>query len=624
MRSPSASRPTDPDAGTARSTPERRTRPRPALDLLALTATVALLLGTTAPLSAVAAAPAATGVVGWGDDSSGQVTAPAGLTDATAIAAGGSHSLALRSDGTVAAWGEDSSGQATVPTGLDDVVAVDAGVNHSLALRRDGTVTAWGDDGDGQATVPDGLADVTAIAAGGYHNLALHGDGTVTAWGYDFYGQATVPDGLSGVVAIAAGRFHDLALHRDGTVTAWGYDAFGQTDVPPGLTGVTAVSAGASHSLALRSDGTVVAWGSDSDGQSDVPDGLADVTAVAAGGYHSLAVRRDGTVTAWGYDGFGEASVPAGLTGATAVSGGSFHSLALGARPVFTADAPPATAPLGAPFSYTFATGGASTFELASGSLPAGLTLTSAGVLSGTPTVEGASSFTVSARTTFGTTTGAPHTLTVGPAATAPTLSGTAAAGVVGSAYDFTYTATGSPAPVVTVASGTLPPGLALDGSGRLTGTPTTAGTYGFTLRAVNPAGTVEAASTLTVSPQKATTRADLRVDVSAPTTAVKGRTFTYTLITKNAGPSTSASVFSKVVLPPTVQFVSATGSYSRIGSIVIFPRSSLANGRTVTERITVTATGTGTATAFAAAFSVRTPDPSIRSNADTAATTVR
>ena len=73
--------------------------------------------------------------------------------------------------------------------------------------------------------------------------------------------------------------------------------------------------------------------------------------------------------------------MPAGLTGATAVSGGSFHSIALGARPVFTADAPPATTPLATPFSYTFATGGATTFELASGSLPAGLALTSAGVL---------------------------------------------------------------------------------------------------------------------------------------------------------------------------------------------------------------------------------------------------
>jgi alpha-tubulin suppressor-like RCC1 family protein len=34
-----------------------------------------------------------------------------GLTDVIAVAAGGKHSLALKSNGTVWAWGSDSSGQ---------------------------------------------------------------------------------------------------------------------------------------------------------------------------------------------------------------------------------------------------------------------------------------------------------------------------------------------------------------------------------------------------------------------------------------------------------------------------------------------------------------------------------
>ncbi|PPG51965.1 hypothetical protein C5C27_16365, partial [Rathayibacter sp. AY2B7] len=227
----------------------------------------------------------------------------------------------------------------------------------------------------------------------------------------------------------------------------------------------------------------------------------------------------------------------------------------------------------------------------------------------------------------FGTTTTASRRITVEaapPAPVAPTISGTVAAGVVGSAYDFTYAVAGTPAPVVTVSSGALPPGLTLDPTGRLTGTPTRTGAYVFTVQAASTAGTATAQSTLTVSPASATAKADLRVDVSAPTTAVKGRTFTYTLITKNAGPSTSTSVYSKVILPPGVRFVSATGKYTRIGSVVVFQRSSLGNGRTSTEKITVTAASAGTGTALATTFSVRTPDPSIRSNADTAATTVR
>jgi alpha-tubulin suppressor-like RCC1 family protein len=121
-------------------------------------------------------------VVRWGDLRS---SVPAGLDDAVAIAAGPFHGLAVRSDGTVVAWGANESGQTAVPAGLSGVTAVAAGGSypdpvipldvgsssrargsHSLALRGDGTVVAWGDDEYGQAAVPAGLSGVTAIAAG--------------------------------------------------------------------------------------------------------------------------------------------------------------------------------------------------------------------------------------------------------------------------------------------------------------------------------------------------------------------------------------------------------------------------------------------------------------------------
>ena len=66
-------------------------------------------------------------------------------------------------------------GQTTVPGGLSNVVAIAAGGYHSLALKSDGTVVGWGDNGYGQTTVPAGLSNVAAIAAGGYHSLALLG-----------------------------------------------------------------------------------------------------------------------------------------------------------------------------------------------------------------------------------------------------------------------------------------------------------------------------------------------------------------------------------------------------------------------------------------------------------------
>ena len=123
------------------------------------------------------------------------------------------HGLALLSDGTVVAWGDNTSGQSSVPAGLSNVVAIAAGSFHSLALRLDGTVVAWGDNTYGQSSVPAGMSNVVAIAAGEYHSVALRSDGGVVAWGANGQGQTTVAvEARSGVVAIAAGASHTLAL----------------------------------------------------------------------------------------------------------------------------------------------------------------------------------------------------------------------------------------------------------------------------------------------------------------------------------------------------------------------------------------------------------------------------
>ncbi len=263
-----------------------------------------------------------------------------------AIAGGGYHTLALKSDGTVVAWGGDIysySGETNVPSNLSNVVAIAGGGYHSLALKGDGTVAAWGDDEYGETNVPANLTNVVAIAGGGYFSLALKNDGTVAAWGDDEYGETNVPSNLTNVVAISAGGDHSLALKNDGTVVAWGYGHFGQTNVPSGLTNVVAVAAGDAFSLVLKSDGTVVAWGGEPGYDStNVPSDLTNVVSisVSALGEHSLALKSDGTVISWGYDAYGEADVPFGLTNVVAIAAGGIHSLALGHLPLSITEQP--------------------------------------------------------------------------------------------------------------------------------------------------------------------------------------------------------------------------------------------------------------------------------------------
>ena len=246
-----------------------------------------------------------------------------------AIAAGGGHSLVLKTNGVVLGWGDDSFGQATAPAGLNQVESIAAGQTHSLALRTDGSVVAWGDNSLEQTNVPPEATNVIRIAAGAAHNLALRGDGTVSAWGANDAGQIDVPLTLSNVVLIAAGHHHSLAWTRDGVLFGWGAGFNGETVAPPGLSGVVGLSAGDGFSLALKANGTVVAWGDNTFGQTNVPSTLTGVAAISAGGYHCLALRNNGTVAAWGQNISGQINVPFVIARIVAVSAGAHHSMTL-------------------------------------------------------------------------------------------------------------------------------------------------------------------------------------------------------------------------------------------------------------------------------------------------------
>jgi uncharacterized protein (TIGR03437 family) len=144
---------------------------------------------------------------------------------------------------------------------------------------------------------------------------------------------------------------------------------------------------------------------------------------------------------------------------------------------------------LGAAYNQLLATGGGTapySFSLSAGTLPAGMTLSLAGALSGTPTQIGAFTFTVSS--VDASTCAATRSYTLNIACPTVTLApASLPAGKVGTAYSQTLTATGGGSLNFAVSAGALPPGLSLAAAtGLLAGTPTTAGTFNLTVRATS------------------------------------------------------------------------------------------------------------------------------------------
>jgi hypothetical protein len=135
------------------------------------------------------------------------------------------------------------------------------------------------------------------------------------------------------------------------------------------------------------------------------------------------------------------------------------------------------------------ATNSPSSFAIASGTLPAGLTLnTSTGLISGTPTTAGNSTAGITATNAGGTSPAASirFTITERPA---PEVASANLTGTIGALFNHTINATNSPTGFSMV-SGTFPPGLSLNTrTGLITGTPTTRGTFAFGIRAANSGG---------------------------------------------------------------------------------------------------------------------------------------
>ena len=151
----------------------------------------------------------------------------------------------------------------------------------------------------------------------------------------------------------------------------------------------------------------------------------------------------------------------------------------------------PATLPasiVGQAFASTLtATGGIPPYSwsVSAGTLPAGLTLGTNGVFSGTPTTAGPSNFTVQVRDSVNST--ATRDFAVTTTAGLNISTATLDDAVVNVAYSMTLAAQNGTAPFTyTIAGGALPVGVTLTAAGIFTGTPTAAGSFDIVVRVVD------------------------------------------------------------------------------------------------------------------------------------------
>jgi hypothetical protein len=166
---------------------------------------------------------------------------------------------------------------------------------------------------------------------------------------------------------------------------------------------------------------------------------------------------------------------------------------------------------VGKPYSVTLLAAGGTlpfTWTLASGQLPAGLTLSTAGVLSGTPAVGNPTPTVFTVQVQDG---GAPPqskslALTIrvpAPLAIVPG-SGALPQALATVAYSTQLSTTGGIAPVTwSLTSGSLPPGMTLGSLGTISGTSSAVGNYAFTIQAADsgsPQQQATASYTLTIA----------------------------------------------------------------------------------------------------------------------------
>lgn len=284
------------------------------------------------------------------------------LTDWASIGAGGQHSVAIKTDGTLWTWGTagngrlgngTSSGNLSSPVqvgALTDWAECSSDIDangFSFVTKTDGTLWGWGINNAGQLGLGDtanrsspvqvgSLSNWSKIAIGS-HTQAIKTDGTLWGWGVNnngAIGDGTVANksspvqigALSDWASIDAAPAHTLAVKTDGSLWSWGSNVLGRLgdgtvvgkSSPSQVGALTDWSkvSGADGSLAIKTDGSLWAWGNNaSNGQLGLGNTTNYSSPVQVGFLtdwfsisqrdHTLAIKTDGGMWSWGRGLFG-------------------------------------------------------------------------------------------------------------------------------------------------------------------------------------------------------------------------------------------------------------------------------------------------------------------------------
>ena len=247
-----------------------------------------------------------------------------------------------------------------------------------------------------------------------------------------------------------------------------------------------------------------------------------------------------------------------------------------------------------ASYSYILnASGGAPPYNwgLTSGNLPPGLSLSSSGQITGTPSTAGTFQFGVFVSDNAKGNAQAQFSLTIQASKLTITSQSPAPSGAVGVSYSFSFAATGGSPPYNwSVIAGNLPPGLTLAPNGSLTGTPTTTGLFGFTIQVSDsPAQSLAAqVSTLLFSLRvtqslTVTTPSPINVSLGAMNLQIP-------MLADGGAPPYGWSVVSGSPLPPgfTLNGGFLQGSATTAGSFTFTMQVTDQAGATATKAITL------------------------------------